>query len=147
MALLCRESPRPDFDGQGATQQGRRERQPNGCAAKRGPRRRRAQGGRRWRRDDRHDDGSGEAWHRKQGAECPAGRGGAARKQSGCIDYSVFRSEAEPNVTICVERWASKQERDAFLRSADAKNFVSAITGAFLERPSPISYTTLEVGS
>ncbi|MER9431007.1 antibiotic biosynthesis monooxygenase [Mesorhizobium sp. M0408] len=72
---------------------------------------------------------------------------GAARKQSGCIDYSVFRSEAEPHVTICVERWASKQERDAFLRSADAKNFVSAITGAFLERPSPISYATLEVGS
>ncbi|WP_376703097.1 antibiotic biosynthesis monooxygenase [Mesorhizobium sp. ISC25] len=72
---------------------------------------------------------------------------GAARKQSGCIDYSVFRSRAEPNVTICVERWASRQERDAFLGSADAKNFVSAITGAFLERPSPISYTTLEVGS
>jgi quinol monooxygenase YgiN len=67
----------------------------------------------------------------------------AGRRQTGCIEYSVLRSAAEPNVTICVERWTSKAERDAFLRSADVKTFVSAITGAFLATPSPISYTAL----
>jgi len=69
----------------------------------------------------------------------------AGRKQAGCIEYSVFGSVSDPNVTICVERWSSEAKRDAFLRSAEVTTFVSAITGAFLESPSPISYRVLDV--
>lgn len=71
----------------------------------------------------------------------------AARRHAGCIEYEVVRSETEPNVTVCIERWASKDEREAFLRSSYVKTFVAAITGAFLETPSPHSYKTLTAAS
>jgi quinol monooxygenase YgiN len=67
----------------------------------------------------------------------------AARSQPGCLEYSVFVSEAEPNVTICHERWSSKAEREAFLKSSAVKTFVTAITGAFLTTPSPVLYDVL----
>lgn len=68
----------------------------------------------------------------------------AARAQSGCIEYSVFRSADNPAVTVNFERWASKTERDTFLASADVKKFASAVTGAFVESPQPISYEILD---
>lgn len=71
----------------------------------------------------------------------------AARRQAGCIEYAVVRSENEPNVTVCIERWVSKDEREAFLRSTYVKTFVSAVTGAFLETPTPVSYETLAAAS
>lgn len=71
----------------------------------------------------------------------------AGRRHVGCIEYSVVRSASEPNVTICVERWKSKEERDAFLKSDDVKTFVSAITGAFLQSPTPVTYAALDVAS
>ena len=71
----------------------------------------------------------------------------AGRRHPGCLEYSVFVSEAEPNVTICHERWTSKANRDAFLNSADVTAFITAITGAFLTSPSPISYDVLAVAA
>ena len=71
----------------------------------------------------------------------------AGRTYPGCLEYSVFRSAAEPNVTICHERWSSKTDRDAFLKSDDVKAFVTAITGAFLSSPTPIAYDVLAVAA
>lgn len=68
----------------------------------------------------------------------------AARGQSGCIEYSVFRSEENPAVTINFERWESKVERDTFLAGADVKKFASAVSGAFVESPQPVSYEILD---
>jgi quinol monooxygenase YgiN len=70
----------------------------------------------------------------------------AARRLSACLDYSVFRSDADPSVTVCVERWASKEARDTFLRSAEVKAFASAVKGAFVEPATPISYRPIEMG-
>lgn len=67
----------------------------------------------------------------------------AGRQHRGCLEYSVFRSADEPNVTICHERWASKADRDAFLESPDVDAFVAAITGAFVTSPTPVSYGVL----
>ena len=70
----------------------------------------------------------------------------AARAQSGCIEYIVFRSVENPSITINYERWASKEERDTFLASADVKKFASSVSGAFVESPHPISYKILDEG-
>lgn len=70
----------------------------------------------------------------------------AARAQSGCIEYRVFRSAENPAVTVNVERWASKAERDTFLAGADVKKFASAVSGAFVESPQPTSYEVLDEG-
>lgn len=67
-----------------------------------------------------------------------------ARVQSGCIEYSVFRSAENPAVTVNFERWVSKAERDMFLAGADVKKFASAVSGAFVESPQPISYEILD---
>lgn len=64
----------------------------------------------------------------------------AARRLPGCIAYDVVRSESEANVTVCVERWRSKEEREDFLRSTEVKTFASAVKGAFIEVPSPVTY-------
>jgi quinol monooxygenase YgiN len=71
----------------------------------------------------------------------------AALGHPGCIDYAVVRSEMEPNVTICVERWATNAQREAFLRSDAVKTFVTAITGAFLESPKPAAYSVLDLAA
>ncbi|GAA5522759.1 antibiotic biosynthesis monooxygenase [Aliifodinibius salicampi] len=68
----------------------------------------------------------------------------AARKQSGCIEYRVFRSAENPAVTVNVEQWISKDERDAFLAGADVEKFVSAVSGAFVESPQPETYEILD---
>lgn len=68
----------------------------------------------------------------------------AARVQSGCIEYSIFRSMENPAVTVNFERWASKEERNTFLASTDVKNFASAVSGAFVESPKPITYEILD---
>lgn len=67
----------------------------------------------------------------------------AGRQHAGCLEYSVFRSATEPNVTICHERWSSKADRDAFLDSPAVDTFITAITGAFLTSPAPVSYDVL----
>lgn len=67
----------------------------------------------------------------------------AAHKQSGCIEYSVFRSTENPAVTVNYERWVSKEERDNFLAGPDVKKFASAISGAFVESPQPVSFEIL----
>lgn len=67
----------------------------------------------------------------------------AARAQSGCIEYSVFRSAENPAVTVNFERWESKAERDTFLAGADVKKFASAVSDAFVEAPQPESYEIL----
>lgn len=68
----------------------------------------------------------------------------AARAQPGCIEYSVFRSAENPAVTVNFERWASKEERDTFLAGADVKKFASAVSGAFVESPQPVTYEILD---
>lgn len=68
----------------------------------------------------------------------------AARAQSGCIEYNVFRSADNPAVTVNLERWASKAERDTFLAGADVKKFASAVSGAFVEPPHPVTYEILD---
>ncbi|SMO79370.1 putative quinol monooxygenase [Fodinibius sediminis] len=68
----------------------------------------------------------------------------AARTQSGCIAYSVLRSAANPAVTVHFERWTSKAKRHTFLAGADVKKFVSAVSGAFVESPNPLSYQILD---
>lgn len=68
----------------------------------------------------------------------------AARAQSGCIEYRIFRSAENPAVTVNVERWASKAERDTFLAGADVKKFASAVSGAFVESPQPVWYEILD---
>lgn len=67
----------------------------------------------------------------------------AGRRHPGCLEYSVFRSAEEPNVTICHERWATKADRDAFLDSPAVDAFIAAITGAFVTSPTPVSYGVL----
>lgn len=68
----------------------------------------------------------------------------AARSQPGCLEYSILRSAENPAVTFNVERWASKAERDTFLAGADVKKFASAVSGAFVKSPQPISYEILD---
>ena len=68
----------------------------------------------------------------------------AARKQSGCIEYRVFRSTENPAVTVNFERWASKKERDTFLAGEDVKKFASAVSDAFVESPQPVSLKSLD---
>ena len=68
----------------------------------------------------------------------------AARAQSGCIEYRVFRSAENPAVTVNFERWTSKAERDAFLAGAAVKKFASAVSDAFAESPQPTSYEILD---
>ncbi|SHG31356.1 Quinol monooxygenase YgiN [Fodinibius roseus] len=68
----------------------------------------------------------------------------AARSQSGCIEYNVFRSAENPAVTVNFERWGSKEERDTFLASEDVKKFASAVSDGFVESPQPVSYEILE---
>ena len=68
----------------------------------------------------------------------------AARAQPGCIEYRVFRSDENPAVTVNFEQWASKAERDTFLAGKDVKNFVSAVSGAFVESPQPVSLKKLD---
>ena len=68
----------------------------------------------------------------------------AARKQSGCVDYRNFRSTENSGITINFERWSSKDERDAFLAGPDVKKFITAITGAFVESPQPVSYQEID---
>lgn len=70
----------------------------------------------------------------------------AARKQSECIEYRVFRSAENPAVTVNFEWWISKEERDTFLAGADVKKFASAVSGAFVESPQPVSYEKLDEG-
>lgn len=67
----------------------------------------------------------------------------AARAQSECIEYRVFRSAENPAVTVNFERWTLKAERDTFLAGADVKKFASAVSGAFVEPPQPVSYEVL----
>lgn len=64
----------------------------------------------------------------------------AARAQSGCIEYRVFRSAENPAVTVNSERWTSKEERVTFLAGPDVEKFVSAVSGAFVESPQPVTY-------
>lgn len=68
----------------------------------------------------------------------------AAREQSGCIEYSILRSEENPAETVNFERWTSKAERDTFLAGTDVKKFASAVSGAFVESPQPKSYEILD---
>lgn len=68
----------------------------------------------------------------------------AARAQPGCIEYSVFRSAENPAVTVNVERWTSEEERETFLAGAEVREFASAVSGAFVESPQPISYEILD---
>lgn len=70
----------------------------------------------------------------------------AARVQSDCIEYKIFRSVENPAVTINFERWASKIERDTFLAGLDVKKFASSVSGAFVESPQPKSYEILDEG-
>ncbi|MCW9708323.1 putative quinol monooxygenase [Fodinibius salsisoli] len=70
----------------------------------------------------------------------------AARAQTGCIAYRIFRSAENPAVTVNFERWASKEERDAFLGGPDVKKFASAVSDAFVEPPQPMSYEILDEG-
>ncbi|MEX0646973.1 MAG: antibiotic biosynthesis monooxygenase family protein [Balneolaceae bacterium] len=67
----------------------------------------------------------------------------AALRQPGCIDYSVLCSKENPAVTVNFERWTSKAERDTFLAGADVKKFASAVSGAFVKSPEPVSYKIL----
>lgn len=70
----------------------------------------------------------------------------AARKQSGCIEYDILRSKENPAVTVNFERWTSKEERDTFLAGAEVKRFATAVSGAFVESPQPVSYDKLDEG-
>ncbi|MEX2347581.1 MAG: antibiotic biosynthesis monooxygenase family protein [Balneolaceae bacterium] len=70
----------------------------------------------------------------------------AARAQPGCIEYNIFRSTEDSAITVNFERWVSKAERDTFLAGADVKKFASAVSGAFVEPPQPISYEILNKG-
>lgn len=68
----------------------------------------------------------------------------AARAQSGCIEYRVFRSTEHPAVTVNLERWISKEERNTFLAGPDVKEFASTISGVVAESPDPVSYEILD---
>ena len=68
----------------------------------------------------------------------------AARSQPGCVEYLVLCSTDDSAVTISVERWKSKEDRDAFLAGPDVKKFASAVSGAFAESPQPLSYEVLD---
>lgn len=70
----------------------------------------------------------------------------AAREQSACIEYSVFRSKENSAVTVNFERWTSKEERDTFLASTDVRKFASSVSGAFVESPQPKSYDIMDEG-
>lgn len=68
----------------------------------------------------------------------------AAHAQPGCIEYNIFRSTEDSAITVNFERWVSKAERDTFLAGTDVKNFASAVSGAFVEPPRPITYEILD---
>lgn len=68
----------------------------------------------------------------------------AARTQSGCVEYRILHSAEDDAITINFERWASKEERDAFLAGPDVKKFASAVSDAFAESPQPVSYEILD---
>lgn len=68
----------------------------------------------------------------------------AARKQPGCIEYRVFRSADNASTTVNYERWSSEDEREAFLRGPEVKEFASAVAGGFAKSPQPVSY--VEIG-
>src|SRR5699024_11678615 len=68
----------------------------------------------------------------------------AARAQSGCIKYTILRSAENPAITVNFERWASRAKRNTFLASTDVKEFASAVSGAFVKSPQPVSYEILD---
>lgn len=68
----------------------------------------------------------------------------AARAQPDCIAYSTFCSAENPAATVTFERWGSEEERDTFLAGAEVKEFASAVSGAFVESPQPVSYGILD---
>ena len=67
----------------------------------------------------------------------------AGRAQAGCVDYRVLSTAEDPAVTVNVERWSSRVDRDAFLAGAAVKEFASAVAGAFAGPPRPLEYTVL----
>lgn len=64
----------------------------------------------------------------------------AARAQTGCIDYRIFRSSDNATTTVNFEQWSSEQARDAFLAGPDVQKFAAAVSGAFAESPQPTLY-------
>lgn len=64
----------------------------------------------------------------------------AGRMQPGCVDLRILRSTEDPAVTINFERWSSEEARDAFMAGPEVEKFITAVSGAFVESPQPVSY-------
>lgn len=66
----------------------------------------------------------------------------AAQNYAGCIEYQILQSEKDPAITINYERWASEEERNAFMESEDVAAFVEAISipNSFIGNPVPATY-------
>ncbi len=59
------------------------------------------------------------------------------RKEKGCIEYELYRKNADDNTLFLFERWDSQQCLDAHLNSEHMLRFFS-LTNAWFDKPKEI---------
>lgn len=59
------------------------------------------------------------------------------RKEKGCIEYELYRKNADDNTIFLFERWDSQQCLDAHLNSEHMLRFF-ALTNAWFDKPKEI---------
>jgi quinol monooxygenase YgiN len=62
------------------------------------------------------------------------------RKQTGCISFSLYKSNEDPNVIIGFERWSSTKDHDKHLQGAHVQTLMTKMADILFEPPKITSY-------
>lgn len=66
------------------------------------------------------------------------------RAQPGCVEFSLFRSQADSAVIYGFERWASAQDHDRHLQGAHVQKLMDAMSSILAEPPLITSYEVID---
>jgi quinol monooxygenase YgiN len=68
------------------------------------------------------------------------------RAQSGSVEFSLYRSLADPSVIIGFERWASKEEHGRHLQGEHVQRLMAAMSDILAEPPQIVAYEIVDDG-
>ena len=66
------------------------------------------------------------------------------RRQPGCMQFSLFRMQDNPQVIIGFERWSSKTDHDRHLQGAHIQKLMVAMNNIISEPPTIAAYEILD---